>query len=246
MVGGTRVEMLDANTVFGGYIKRSLDVGLGRLLSLLRDHRILRAVTCCTTGVFYEHRTGNEETLAACAAHPELVPAGTIHPQRCFGGEEVGRLKERGFRLLRLFNALQGWPVQTFRPFEMICAAADEAGLPILLDVAGVGSLTAIGQVAQRLTVPVIVAGLNYHGIAEAVAVGREVPNLIMELHQLTVPDGTETLCRFLGSDRLVYGSWAPFNYIRHTLMILEAADISAADRKAIACGNMARILGLT
>lgn len=237
------MHVIDANTVFGGYCVRAVDASLERLLALMRRHAVKRAVTCSTTGIFYDPAPGNDETLAACAGHPELIPAGTVAPTKLGAAETVGRLAERGFRLLRLFNAVQKWPVRSFAPFDDVLAAADEALLPVMLDVQAQGDFTALAEAARRVNVPVIVCGCNYHHLAEAIAVARRTPNLYVELHQLTVPDGIEMLCRHVGADRVIYGSWAPLNYVGHTLMILAGAEVTDAERTAIAGGNIERIL---
>jgi len=239
------VVVIDSNTVFGAYARRAVDTSLGRLLEVLGRHGVARAVTCSTTGIFYDPRQGNEETLAACTEHPELIPAATVDPSKYYEDGGIGRLLERGFRLLRLFNGVQDWPVRSYAPFEAVCAEADEAGLPVMLDAGPKGQFTAVGEIARRMTVPVIVAGCNYGTQAEAIAVARRTSNLIVELHQLTSPDGIELMCRCVGGDRVVYGSWAPLNYLGHTLLILQGAAISEADRAAIAGGTMARILGI-
>ena len=236
---------IDANTVFGAYALRSVDLSVGRLLALMRKHGFAQAVTCSTTGIFYDAASGNEETLRVCAEHPELIPAATINPSKYYEDGEVARLAGRGFRLLRLFNAVQGWPVRGYTPFEVVCVEADQAGLPIMLDANSLGDISAVGEVARRMKVPVIVAGCNYAHQAEAIAVARRTPNLYVELHRLTSPDGIELLSREIGADRLVYGSQAPLNYMGHTRIILEEAVVDEADRAAIAGGNLARILDL-
>jgi hypothetical protein len=68
-------------------------------------------------------------------------------------------------------------------------------------------------------------------------------PNLCFELSTMFTDQGIESLVREFGSKRLLYGSNFPNCYMGGGMLMVKQADISDADKEAIAGGNLLRLI---
>ncbi|MDD5708564.1 MAG: amidohydrolase family protein [Kiritimatiellae bacterium] len=69
-------------------------------------------------------------------------------------------------------------------------------------------------------------------------------PNLLLDTSHLLVEGAIEAICERYGPERLLFGSAFPDNCAGGARLRLAHADIGAADRAAIAGGNLERLLG--
>ena len=68
-------------------------------------------------------------------------------------------------------------------------------------------------------------------------------PNRIFETAGYLVDGGIEEFCKRYSAGRLVFGSGYPDNSSGAAMLALKHADISEADRQAIASKNLQRLL---
>ncbi|MBM4046840.1 MAG: hypothetical protein FJ279_17175 [Planctomycetes bacterium] len=239
----TRLEIVDASTFFGSWPKQSLDMSVDALLRLMDKEGIARALTVSAKGIWYDYEEGNQDTLAVCEANERFIPVGTIDPRKWYGkGDPVARLRDQGFRICRLFNAIQAWPIE-YAPFDDLLSLLSEHRMPFVLDVAPNATLTQISERVWGCDVPVILVGISYGNLAEAISVCRKNLDLHIETQKLNSPDGFEILVSELGADRLIFGSRSPFDYAQSPLLMLKSTKLSDADKAKIAGRNILRIL---
>jgi len=236
--------LFDVSTLFGVWPKRRADISLPTLLSLMAEHHIDRACTLSAAGIFYDFIEGNQETLAASAAHPELIPVGTLNPCRWLGClDEARRLIDHGVRLFRFFPQYQEWHINQAPFRKLLRDVLAPAGVVLILP-AELG-FTAIGDMAAAIGNPVIIEAFKYAFLAEAIVVMQETPNVYVETHLINSPNWVEVLKAEVGVERLIFGSNAPLAYVSAATAQIEYAAITEADRALIFGGNLGRLLGL-
>jgi len=233
----------DADTCFGAVPYRRADCSLETLLALLETHGIERALTYSLTGVHYDFEQGNAETLAACAQHPILLPVATVNPVRHLGCEETVRsARERGFVALRLFPDHQGWPLD-FLPLLHLLDALADIGLPLILPAGGHGTATQALRMIGGRPIPLVLSGVGYSAMAEAIAAAREAA-IYVTTPRLSTPDGIEVLASAIGEDRLLLGTDSPFSYPGAALECARRAEVSETVRTGILGGNLQALIG--
>lgn len=238
------MDYVDANTCFGSAPGRRFDVSAQQLVEILKREGIGRAVTASLAGAYLGPEEGNAETLEACRRHSELLPAATADPRSYFGRDElVLRARRQGCVLLRLFNGLQGWPVD-FAPVRVILQEARDAGMPVMLDAAARGEITRACRLAAEVGVTLIVSEIGYQGLSEIIVCMTEFPQVYAETSRIVTPDGLGVMCREVGSERLLFGTGAAVNYVGGPKLTLTGSGLGADDVRRIASRNVLELLG--
>ena len=247
--------IIDTNGYCGKwpYWKPKYD-GVEDLIRIMDAHRIQSAAICSTRGIFMDWIEGNEEALALTSAHPDrLIPFGTFCPGSF--KSDLEPLKghfERGLRGLRLFPQHHLYRLSEEPDIHLAVEIAAQAGAPILipvrllmdwrlptLAVPDVGSLA--GSFPQ---VPIILGGVNYGELREALRVLRKYPNVLLETSCFQILKGIESLVEALGADRILFGANLPLQSALCQLEKVLAAEISDSDRERILGGNAEGLLG--
>ena len=114
------MEIVDANTIFGFWPRKKVDISLKKLLEIMQKYNVRSCISLSAKGIFYEYKEGNKETLEVCKQHPEIIPVATIDLRKYFGKKNIIKnLINEGFKALRLFPDFQGWPFN-YQPFLKI------------------------------------------------------------------------------------------------------------------------------
>jgi predicted TIM-barrel fold metal-dependent hydrolase len=236
------MRLFDFSLLFGADPRSAAtctDADLFRYL----DESYAGGLVASLAGAYYDFLAGNAETLAFAGADKRLLPAFTLDPRRVDAREVDLKAAAQGFRALALFPAIQRWSL-SHPAVEGIVARAAEARLPIVLHVPRSESAASVRCIAQSVDVPVIVVGIAYGSLGDVVAGAQAAPNLLFGMSLFVGLDNVETLVKRVGAERLVFDSSEPHFSHAPGLALLEMADISDADRSAIAIGNARRIFG--
>lgn len=240
-------RVIDCNCQFGPWPRAQLDASLGAVLGLLDRAGIGQAVVAHLQGASGDHHAANALTLAACAEHERLIPAGWVSLRRSLNvGAEFAALRERGFRLVRLPREHEGWPVD-YAPLWEALRAGQACGLTVMLAALQMGDITALGRLLEAHPCTVIVTGVNTSHtplVAEAVAVGRNCPTLYFETSRLEGIDTLDVMRENLGAERLVFGTSLPSQYPSSARALVETSGLSDAERAAVYAGNLLRLIG--
>lgn len=238
-------EIIDINTLFGPFPSASSDLPVDTLLALMRTHNVRAACTLSSLGFLLDPSIGNAATRAACADHPELLPAATFNPVMFFGDAEPLRtLREEGFRLLRFFPGMQHWMID-FAPFHALLESINDVEIPIMVQIDAVGEITDLLRAFRSYTAPVILGGVDRTTISEAVAAMRTRPNWHVEISNLLSPGCIHLAVQAVGSDRILFGSGAPAHPVASILNTLRFSGLDGDDLNRIASGNARRVLNL-
>ncbi|MDE2126220.1 MAG: amidohydrolase family protein [Armatimonadetes bacterium] len=237
-------DLIDISTLFGPWPIASADMTAASLLQLMARHGVKRACTLSTLAVLLDAAIGNTATGAACKEHSELVPATSLDPTHLTANAAAVRsLKQQGFRLLRFYPNIQGWPV-TSVAFAGLAREAAAQGLPIAVQVDRPGMVSDLARTVGG-TGDVILVGIDLRLATEAVAALADKPTWSIETSQLHATGLIAALAEQLGADRLVFGTGAPAQPVAAAATALLRAALPPGDTQKIAAGNARRILKL-
>lgn len=239
------MKIIDANTLFGFWPKRNVDGSIPKLIDLMDKRGISQALTCSINGFTYDFREGNDQTRDVCSqSNGRLIPVATINPQKYFEVmEEVDRVRELGFKVVRFFPAEQEWSV-TQRHFAKLLKRLAETALVLMIP--STEGITAIADVTGGMNNAVVIETVRaYPHLAELIVSAQENPNLFIETHSIGTMDFIEVLVGEVGKERLVFGSCAPLHSISASLLPVENANIDDRAKEMILSKNIQRLLSL-
>ena len=238
--------IFDACTLFGPWPRHATDLSIETLLHGMVQNNIARSLVTATTGIFYDYRQGNSETLAQAKANAaQLFPVATLDPRaypECL--EEAQIRAEEGFRLFRFFPERQGWPIR-FAPFRELLQKCDSLGVPVAVEVSRLGDCTELADATTFTRAPLLLAGVTPVLLAEVLAVMRSDTKFYTETTHLLAP-GTFEMMRDVvpsGAERLVFASYAPLRYLSAALAPVLTSALSDDHKTAVLGGNLKRIL---
>lgn len=238
------MEIIDTNTTFGPCPRVTADLSLGRLTRQIKTHGVTRSLTLSTVGIFHSHNDGNAETLRECRNKPELLPVATIDPRGYFAGFKlIPNLVSQGFKLFRFFPGEQSWTLD-HNVFVDILDELEGTPVPVMINAGRTGDATALGHIMGGRQHVLILEGITFETMAEAVSVMRKHRNIYVETHSLTVPGGLRFLAEQVGADRIIFGSDSPRNSLAGALRYIHEAGLSEEDVAKVLGGNIKRLLG--
>lgn len=197
------------------------------------------------TAMRYDHpQVGNERVLAEIAGQSRLRPTWAILPSQT--GEQpptetlLREMKRHDVRALRLFPDDHRYFVDEITWGDQLAAYA-ERRIPLFVRA----SLDKCAQFLRSFPDLVIVTASQGSNPLDRYAwpLIEKYPNLNFETSGYVVDNGIEDFCRRYSSSRLVFGSGYPENSSGAAMLALAHADITVADRQAIAADNLQRLL---
>jgi predicted TIM-barrel fold metal-dependent hydrolase len=238
---------IDVSTVFGTAPTANPGYGVEKVLRRMESHGIAAALTVSLRGVHDDHVSGNAETLAACRAHPPLIPVATINPLRGFGlTEDAAQIKAGGFKAIRLFPgvAFQDWSAASLSA-ERVLRAVASLGLPIIAPGHIGAHIAPLARLTHALGLPLVLVNAYYYTQAEAEEALRRFPNVYLDTGHLGTPDAITLLAREFGAERILYGSDAPVMGPQASLNMVFRADLTPDQKEMVLAGNAMRLFGI-
>ena len=235
--------LIDVNTLFGPHPTASSEMSVDDLIAMLQKHQISKACTLSTLGGVFDANLGNTATRAACSEHPELIPVATVNPTTYFSDPEpIYKLKQDGFKMVRLFPADQGWPIN-FAPFSALVHALKVTGLPLMIRVGKLGEISDLMRVLEGFTAPLVLEGVDITLLPEAISAMKSHGNWYVETSNLLASGAIGRVAEIVGAQRILLGTGAPFHPIAGVMNTIRLARFSEADSALVLGGNAARLL---
>lgn len=242
--------IFDCNVIFGHENTRNLDISAVRVLEIMDEKGIDRAMLVNKRCMFSDFRRGNDETAQLVTDHPDrFVGVCSLNPsQYLFVMGEIDRCFDKlGMCVFRLFNTgdsfISGWggglDSLTIRAI-MTQLTAKKA----VVFIEGGYPFAAIYDMAVRYAdIDFIASGVGYGNMGEAILAVQKTDNLYLDLSTLDSMGGVDILCRHAGVTRLIFGTGLPYCGPSSELLMVKSANISHGDRCRIFSGNLLDLL---
>lgn len=238
---------MDGGSFFGADNATGRRISPDELKRRLRRCGATRALVASISALQYEAGLGNAQTLRLASADSFFLPMAIAAPMAFKGG--LGPLRGQGFRAIAAFPH---WPGHggDFDDLALRHIAQDASAqhLPLFL---GLAQRSDFAKVARNLAPTGAklalrwMRGSGYAALAEAMAVARDCPNVLLDAGMAPQSGGIELLVRTLGADRLFVAANAPFAYEACPYFLVRSSRIAEAERQMILEGTLARLLDL-
>jgi hypothetical protein len=246
MTSPSRLTYFDCNCAVGPYRTRVFRFArtAAELIEELDFANIDRALVY-HTAMRYDHPlVGNELVLKETAGQPRLQPTWAVLPSQT--GElsplatMVGQMRDRNIRALRFFPDDHRYFMDDMTWGDQLIAYTDRR-IPLFVRA----NLDKVAQLLKSYPDLVIVTGSQGSNPLDRYAwpLIEKYPHLYFDTSGYIVDAGIEEFCRRYSAQRLVFGSGYPDNSSGAAMLALTHADLSFADRQAIAADNLHRLL---
>jgi hypothetical protein len=246
MTGSTGLRFFDCNCALGPYRTRVFRFArtADELIEEMDFANVERALVYHTAMRFDHPSVGNELVLHETAGQPRLLPTWAILPSQTREQPTLetllGEMRRHQVRALRMFPDDHRYFVDETTWGDQLAVYAHRR-IPLLVRA----SLDKIARLLDSFPNLVIVTGSQGANPLDRYAwpLVERFPNLIFETSAYLVDGGIEEFCRRYSASRLVFGSGFPDHSSGAAMLCLAHAEISDDERRAIAAGNLSRIL---
>ena len=251
---GNELRFFDANVCIGlpavAPVGRPEPAGVSvdELLAAMDRAGVAKALVWHVAQRDYEPLEGNRLLAEAIAGRDRLTGVWTMLPTQCgeLGDLDrwLGRAVECGVRTFRAFPE-QGRYLLRGEVVGDVMGRLVAGRLPLILPV---GSAPAWNDVYDLLgefpELTVILTSLGTWGSDRYFRpLLRQYPNVYVEISEYMVDGALESLVAEAGSRRILFGTNFPAMTHGGPMLMLAHAEISPADRQAIAAGNLERLI---
>ena len=246
MTKRSKLRFFDCNCALGPYRTRVFRFArtADELIAEMDFSNIEKALVYHTAMRFDHPSIGNASVVEAAQNHPRLLPSWALlptqtqeqAPPRVF----LSEMRRCQIRALRLFPDDHRYFLDEITWGDQL-SLFTEKRIPLLIRA----SLDRIALLLRSFPSLVVVTGSQGSNPLDRYAwpLIERYPNLIFETSGYLVDGGIEEFCKRYGPARLVFGSGFPDNAGGAAMLTLAHAEISEADRRAIAWDNLSRLL---
>lgn len=248
------LSFFDASTYIGLPIHMP-SVGPGGLCATAKDllaemdrSGIEKALVWHVAQRDHEPQTGNRLLAEAIAPHKRLAGCWAIlTPQTHELGDVDEWLAAAGKARVKAFRAFPDANRYLLRADALgdLLERLQAARAPLLLPVGkNVSWENAYNLLADMPELTVVLADVGNWGCDRFVRpLVERYPNVYLEMSGYFVDGGIESFVKDYGAKRLLFGTGFPESYHGGNMLAVAHADIAPADKKAIASGNLERLL---
>lgn len=216
---------------------------------------IERAFVSSVKGFMVYAPEGNEETMAACAKHPDrLWPALTFNPYPR-GLEGLELLDAPGPKLVKFALAHQNFFLHEEPAIGALAETCAQKGIPVMLvnrlftsqRIPASPPASFAGFIAAHPKTPFIIATVNYlFEMQSTLDLMRRFPNVWVETSGMMGLDEVEAFVREVGAGRLLHGSCMILQMPAEVGPLrVRSARIGDEEKEKILGGNAQKLFGL-
>jgi hypothetical protein len=220
----------------------------GAWRAALRSFGIDAAVVTCAESVRYDALSGNERLARLIEGEQGLYGCMVLTPDIEFSRRLDAYVDSM---LARKFVASRMYPKSYMHSLSDFCSGPtlsvlEERRVPLMLWHSE-ASWEAIDRICGKYPrLPVIVEGhdvkLLYHA-RNYIRLLAEHENFHLETHNLVLFDELRSLAEKFGADRLIYGSYFPYNTPHHSLYNVMESRLRRDDQNRILSGNSKKLI---
>lgn len=198
--------------------------------------------------------SANARLIEECARFPELIPVGTVNPALPGWERDLDRcIGEFGMNAIRLHPTVHGYSLKDARFREML-VGAKEAGLLVQLAVTLEDSRTQHESFATPdADLSPLVASLakvrgarvqllNLRPRRSHMVELAAVPNLLFDAARADGTDGVASLLSTVGSERVLFGTHAPFLIPEAALIRVHESALDPAPLRSVLRENAEKL----
>jgi predicted TIM-barrel fold metal-dependent hydrolase len=156
-------------------------------------------------------------------------------------------LRELGFRAVMLVAGIFGWTLANYAVHALAREAA-AAKMPVQFCLRDARDLALAAEAAGPPGGPAMIRwmrGGGYVILPDLLAIGREFPNLLIDVGTITQRGAIDHMAARLGPERLFVASNLPQSHAGAAWFLFAASDLDAEAKRLVGGGNLARVLGL-
>ena len=251
--------MIDISVFTGNFPFRRLAVTKpDELQDMLKSENIDCAFVSPIEGVFYEEpQIANEELFTQLRDTSMFVCVAVLNPTLANWQKSLNRCCEQ-YRIsaVKLHPNYHCYNLTDIAARNLI-KATGEAGLPVivqlriqdtrshhpLMQVPDV-SVTDVIEVAKALPeVKIVLGGIKWTEATAQAANIKALPNVWFDISHIEIVDGLRRLMDVYGTERILFGTHAPFFYVRSAIIKLDEAQLSTEERERITRRNVEELL---
>jgi predicted TIM-barrel fold metal-dependent hydrolase len=242
--------LVDINALLGRHPR--MDVGPGTVDALLSEMDrvgVGAAVVGHTMSWLHDPATGNQHVVDLVRGHRRLFPAWVIAPVTC---DEVGSAEEflagaraAGVVLLRAYPEDHRYDLAGPDVAPILAAAAD-ARLPLLIDIAQCGWAALEAAARAHPDLPLILSQAGYRDLRRLGGLLDRVENVYVDLADLSTHNGLEWLVRRFGAGRFLLGTLTPIRDPADAVTRLLWSELDDDAVAAIGAANARDLLHLS
>src|SRR4051794_28619366 len=246
MANARALKFFDCNCAFGPYRTRVFRFArtADELIGEMDFSNIEQALVYHTAMRFDHPAVGNERVVRETRGHSRLLPSWALLPSQT--GELppldtlLREMKRQGVRALRLFPDDHRYFLDEITWGDQMTVFM-ERRIPLFVRA----SLDKIAGLLRSFPELVVVTGSQGANPLDRYAwpLIERYPGLHFETSGYLVDGGIEEFCRRYSANRLVFGSGFPDNAGGAAMLTLARAEITEAQRQAIARDNLSRLL---
>ena len=247
MTRENRLRFFDCNCAFGPYRTRVFRFAhtAEELIEEMDFSNIERALVCHTAMRFDHPAIGNELVLTETKNHPQLLSTWALLPRQTeeqdFSPKSLlQEMRRQAIHALRLFPDDHRYFLDEITWGDEM-ALFQERRIPLFIRA----SLDRIATLLRSFPDLVVITGSQGSNPLDRYAwpLIEKYPNLMFETSGYLVDGGIEEFCKRYSAARLIFGSGFPDNAGGAAMLTLAQAEISQADKRAIAWDNLNRLL---
>lgn len=242
--------VIDCNALFGFEQQYNKDLSLEKLLEIMDNKKIDKALITNMQCKYFDFIEGNNETADIVKKIPgRFIGMFSLNIAQFIDVEkEVDRcINELNLSVFRVFNTdsnfTAGWG-SSFASLTMykILEKLSQSYTPVFIE--GGYSFKDILELSKKFSkLPIIASGIGYGNMGEAILAAKEAQNLYLEISTLDAFNGIDLLVEYLGSEKIIFGTGIPYNTPSPEMLMINSSSISKEEKENIFSNNILRIL---
>ena len=235
----------DVNCVLGRWPTGGPTLGSPPALLERMDYLgVGRALVRHTLSIHYDAAEGNDQLMRELVGNSRLEPCWALVPPGTgeIGPDWLAEMTTGGARAAVIYPASHGYPLAAWQCDGLLAPLAERRYL-LLLETSEAKWEPIDWLCGAYPALRVVLLSPGYRALRPLYALLDAHPNLYLDVSNLANFKGIETVCRRFGSDRLLLGTGEPRVEGAGPITGLAYADLSEEETRAIAAGNLVRML---